>query len=304
MQKRTREIVALVMLLVLATAGIVFMGWYIKAGHNWNMAATTIDDRFGKMDGYVVVLYKGTNEPAIEEEETSASRTPAIRTEAERVMALRERAALEDTLLEKTRASYQGKGANVFVIDAQNPQQYIQPSVLVRNGYRIGVFSVTAETPYLLIDRCLVYFALHEVNIIVVLEETQNEYAESVSGIDIVIPVGNEPIEPEEEAASTVAGTRASSSQSASSAPSNSARSTSSSSSAGRVSSSTASQGASESSKASSAIVASEEAAAGSQTEPAPERSNAFFVKRFDRGEIGVILISPNNLVSSKTISE
>ena len=296
------------MLLVLATAGVVFMGWYIKAGHNWNMAATTIDDRFGQMDGYVAILYKGTNEPTVEEKPRT-SRTLAIQTEAEREIELRERAAMEDALLERSRVSYQDKGANVLVIDAQNPQQYAQPSVLIRNGYHVGVFSVNAETPYLSIDRALTYFTVHEVNIVVVLEESPNEYAESVSGINIVIPVGNEPVEPDEDEA--LAGQATPDSRTSSSGSSVGAQSSSTgSASAGsresgvRSSASSSQQAGVSGQSSSSGIVASGETDSEGQPKSAPVRSNAFFLKYFDRGEIGVILISPNNLVSSKTISE
>lgn len=63
MQKRTREIAALVLLAVLGAGAVVAMGWYILAGHGWNVTASNIDDSIGQMDGYTVFLFEGTRKP-------------------------------------------------------------------------------------------------------------------------------------------------------------------------------------------------------------------------------------------------
>ena len=59
MEKRTREIIALILLVVLGLSAACAMGWYILVGHNWNRAAIHIDDLVGSMDGYTVVVYDG-----------------------------------------------------------------------------------------------------------------------------------------------------------------------------------------------------------------------------------------------------
>lgn len=59
MEKRTREILALILLVVLGLSVAFGMGWYILVGHNWNRAATHIDDLVGSMDGYTVIVYDG-----------------------------------------------------------------------------------------------------------------------------------------------------------------------------------------------------------------------------------------------------
>lgn len=63
MQKRTREIAALVLLAVLGAGAMLAMGWYILAGHGWNVTASNIDDSIGQMDGYTVLLIEGTRRP-------------------------------------------------------------------------------------------------------------------------------------------------------------------------------------------------------------------------------------------------
>ena len=302
MQKRTREIVALIMLLALVVAGLSFMGWYIKAGHNWNVAATTIDDRFGQMDGYVVVLYKGTTTPMeerVQQADVNQQANPNQRTGRDQQVdasattkaaaseeLLLERSQAETLLLDQSRSSYQQKGARVVVLESQSPELYQKPSVIVQQGYKIGVFSVSQDTPYLAIDAALSYFASHEVDVVVAMEESQNEYVESVRGVDIVIAVGEEPLEEvsEAEAEADARGERVSG-QSASSAQSGSATK--------------ASAG-----SADSDVIASPSAAEEPNESEKPQRSNAFFVGRYDFGTIAAILISPNNLVSAKTITE
>lgn len=47
-------------LIVLSLLGL---GWYLIAGHSWNVAASNIDDTFGSMDGYTAIVYEGTAVP-------------------------------------------------------------------------------------------------------------------------------------------------------------------------------------------------------------------------------------------------
>lgn len=73
MEKRTREILALILLVVLGLSVAFGMGWYIFVGHNWNRAATHIDDLVGSMDGYTVVVFDGV----VKERRTNAQSKPA-----------------------------------------------------------------------------------------------------------------------------------------------------------------------------------------------------------------------------------
>ena len=49
----------MILLIVLGVAAVCAMAWYILVGHNWNQAATHIDDMVGSMDGYTVIVYEG-----------------------------------------------------------------------------------------------------------------------------------------------------------------------------------------------------------------------------------------------------
>lgn len=56
----TREKQALgvfLLLIVLSTFGI---AWYMVAGHSWNVAASSIDEKVGQMEGYTSIVYAGT----------------------------------------------------------------------------------------------------------------------------------------------------------------------------------------------------------------------------------------------------
>ena len=72
MDKRKREIIALVLLVLLGIVVASAMAWYILVGHNWNKAASHIDDFVGSMDGYTVIVYEGVV-PQPKEKKSSAS---------------------------------------------------------------------------------------------------------------------------------------------------------------------------------------------------------------------------------------
>lgn len=77
MEKRTREILALVLLAALLVVGSAVIVWYILVGHGWNMAASHIDDLVGSMEGYTVVVFEGTETPPVESRDRAASE-PAL----------------------------------------------------------------------------------------------------------------------------------------------------------------------------------------------------------------------------------
>ena len=60
MSNGTREKQALgvfLLLIVLSTFGI---AWYMVAGHSWNVAASSIEEKVGQMEGYTSIVYAGT----------------------------------------------------------------------------------------------------------------------------------------------------------------------------------------------------------------------------------------------------
>lgn len=73
MSTRTREKQALGVFAVLIVLSLLGLGWYLVAGHSWNVAASTIDEKVGQMDGYVALVYSGTVLPDPEEVASASS---------------------------------------------------------------------------------------------------------------------------------------------------------------------------------------------------------------------------------------
>lgn len=63
MSVQSREKIALAVFAALIVLSLLGLGWYLVAGHSWNVAASNIDDTFGSMDGYTAIVYAGTAVP-------------------------------------------------------------------------------------------------------------------------------------------------------------------------------------------------------------------------------------------------
>ena len=63
MSVQSREKIALAVFAALIVLSLLGLGWYLVAGHSWNVAASNIDDTFGSMDGYTAIVYEGTAVP-------------------------------------------------------------------------------------------------------------------------------------------------------------------------------------------------------------------------------------------------
>lgn len=151
MQKRTREIIALVILLVLLVGGICGVAWYLLVGHNWNAAASLIDDHIGTMEGYNVVLCEGApphaesaNDP--EEDAEGDGGAGIVEFAAGMPAALVENGfgyVVEGRLTaEKVSKAYRAKGALTVLVDIDDAASYSDPVIVPRNGQRIAIYSV------------------------------------------------------------------------------------------------------------------------------------------------------------------
>lgn len=65
MSVTSREKIALLVFAGLIVLSLCGLGWYILAGHSWNVAASNLDDTFGSMEGYTAIVYPGTADPAV-----------------------------------------------------------------------------------------------------------------------------------------------------------------------------------------------------------------------------------------------
>lgn len=65
MTSHQREKIALIVFALLIVLSLFGLCWYLVAGHSWNVAASNIDDTFGEMDGYTAIVFPGTVDPAL-----------------------------------------------------------------------------------------------------------------------------------------------------------------------------------------------------------------------------------------------
>ena len=184
MQKRTREIIALVLLIVLGIGGISAMAWYILVGHNWNAAATSIDDRIGNMDGYTVILCEGAVPSASDQQAVSVSQ-PMLEEENFGVSAEEGDSSHIPLTIEEAIGSYREKGAQVVTLLGDDPGYYSDPIIIPRNGRRIAIFSVDGPRPDLAAKNMAKSLAANEVDFTVCLIDDLASVEKGLGRIDL-----------------------------------------------------------------------------------------------------------------------
>ncbi|MEY8562351.1 alcohol dehydrogenase [Eggerthellaceae bacterium 3-80] len=216
MDSRQREKIALIVFALLVVLSVCGLCWYLIAGHSWNVAASNIDDTFGEMDGYTAIVFPGTVDPKLVDEdlETQDSVNKRINPARESDSANKEdnpKQPLSSTMgkqgsmgenssssthtqpitLESVKDSYQEKGASVFELYTDNLVRYEDGTILKREGHRYGVFSVDSLMPYKAIEDKIAYFDAYNVDFIVAITPS-TALVSRISGIDIVITTSNE----------------------------------------------------------------------------------------------------------------
>ena len=161
MTQRSREKAALGVLGVLVVVFVVVVVAYLFfGGRMLNVAAGNLDDSFGTLDGYLVVVYEGT----LENEEADD----------------------EALTIEEVAASYEEKGADVLVLDTSDFSFYEEGLIIRCGDYRIGVFSVDIYTLRREVRAMVDYFEFYGVDYIVVLTP-HSALVDDVTGIDVVV---------------------------------------------------------------------------------------------------------------------
>ena len=181
MEKRTRERIALAMLLVLGVGVAIAMGWYILIGHNWNIAAVHIDDYVGEMEDYTVVAYDGVLPRPAEVAQIIDADPNAPKQKRG------EDDAFVPVSAKEVADSYQGKNADVLVISTDDAGRYSEPEILLCGGKRIGVFSLHGAYQFAEMKKNVVYLRDHSVDMIVAVLEDQLLKDSYVHDVDLVI---------------------------------------------------------------------------------------------------------------------
>ena len=191
MSVKSREKIALFVFLALIVLSLCGLGWYLVAGHSWNVAASNLDDTFGSMDGYTAIVYPGTAvEPAAGKDADAAAPKDGAAGEAEGEGSLL--GPKKKTLsAQEAKEGYEEKGATVFSLDTVDLDAYREGVILKKGGHRFGVFGIAEPTSTIVLEKQIAYFKRHKVDFIV-LVTPDKEYAEDVSGIDIVVSTQDE----------------------------------------------------------------------------------------------------------------
>ena len=195
MQKRTREILAIALLLVLGLAVGGAMAWYIFMGHNWNQAATRIDDMVGSMDGYTVIAFEGVAKktPAATMQVKGVSGTSRSSSEGDggsvSLQLNTSESATKDLDVNEVAASYRDKGASVLVLSMKDLGAYGDPTILSRGGRRIGIFSFTGKyrMHYAELRSKVRYLQRHKVDFILGIVSDKSIMTGAIFGIDVLI---------------------------------------------------------------------------------------------------------------------
>lgn len=173
--QRRRERVALGVFGVLVLAGFVVLTSYISnAGHGLTAAATNIDDIAGDMQGYDVVLFKGTVHKDSSDDDASSSKTESDEGSAKGSVTSflfggaangdssdasgasssdggvgeTDAASSEDDgemTVDEARAIYEGKKASVLEVDPDDLRDYASGRIIMKDGHSYGIFSLTPD---------------------------------------------------------------------------------------------------------------------------------------------------------------
>ena len=205
MSVKSREKIALAVFAALIVLSLLGLGWYLVAGHSWNVAASNIDDTFGSMDGYTAIVYEGTAVPQTAAEKEADERelpekdaaSSAVEAEPDASAAAGARSngtsakSKPTVTVAEAQKSYEDKKATVFSLDTTDLGQYGEGIILKKGGHRFGVFSVTAPTTVRAIEKQVAYFVKYKVDFIVAITPDK-AYVDDASGIDIVISTQDE----------------------------------------------------------------------------------------------------------------
>ena len=174
--KKSREKAALVVAAFLAVAALcALMAYIFLASHSLNVAASTIDEATGSLDGYTALIYEGTAESRRESvvdtqtvkngvlSQTAVSKKTAKhgnqQSNGNEVSASQAASSSESAegqqrpvSLFSMRASYVEKQASVVTVNLANPQAYNERTVVRASGRTFGfvyIDEVTAHASYL-----------------------------------------------------------------------------------------------------------------------------------------------------------
>lgn len=136
--RRTREKIALYVLILLVIAGIAIVAWFFSTANTFTVVATKVDDRVGTMDHYTTIVYSGIRTP---------DNIPEIPEESNNSDELKiDLSQLDVVYLSDVRDAYQNKGSKVITVDIAAIQKSETPQIYYVGSKKVAFFSVDQYT--------------------------------------------------------------------------------------------------------------------------------------------------------------
>jgi hypothetical protein len=170
MSQTAREKIALVVFGALVIMTLLGGIWYLNVGHSWNVAATSIDDAAGTLDGYTAIVYDGVTVPSVAE--ATANTAPVTSTSVVK--------------------SYRDKKASVITLDLVDPKLYADGLIIKKGSHRFGVFYVDSKLPETTLQKQVKYFQDARVDYIICITTDSDFVSGRITGTDIAISTKNE----------------------------------------------------------------------------------------------------------------
>lgn len=138
--RRTREIIALVIMVLLTILGLIVVFWFLSTANMFNEAATKVDDRAGTMDHYTTIVYSGTRKPDEIDEPLDTSNSSSD-FDIDNVPKRGDFVYASDI-----RVAYENKGSDVMTLDVPSVESSESPIVYDVSSKKIAFFSVSSYT--------------------------------------------------------------------------------------------------------------------------------------------------------------
>lgn len=214
MSSTLRNKIALVVFLALVVLGLAALIWYLSVGKSWNVAAATIDDATGQMDGYIAILYEGTLPVEVVEEDAEEEKQQDLPTQKETNVdsnasgnersqpllpgALSNNSSLplgstqgklvadEPLSIGEVATAYEEKNASVFELEIGENDLYNDGLIVRKGSQRFGVLNVAVMDSVVAVQEKVDYFLEHKVDFVLVVVPDKS-IVSNVEGIDVVV---------------------------------------------------------------------------------------------------------------------
>ncbi|WP_165249130.1 hypothetical protein [Adlercreutzia sp. ZJ141] len=178
MIKPTREKIALAVFALGMVGALAAAAAYLVIGHSWNIAASHIDYTIDALDEFDVVVYEGLSATQARVLQDEGEASPYQLQPGSRRFSRAE--------AERVAESYRKAGSSVLLLDIDHPRKYADGLILLRDGVRFGVLSVSEMDTKQQIAEKVDYLRSAGVRMVVALVPYKSVLGD-VAGIDVAI---------------------------------------------------------------------------------------------------------------------